>query len=221
MALPLLLIGTQAQAVNNGLYAGIGLGLQSYLPKISVFEEDPSDINRLTLNKGKSGLSGHVLLGYSQPLNDKFSIAVQADGMFTGIKAQLQTSNFDKEDNELTTNVQSTKLKNSLGLSLRPAMNLNAQAKAFLIIGYRHSRTNEQLLSTETIGFSRNFSYNGVEYGVGTEVNMNPSLGLRLELSQTSNPSKSITDPVTNASFRSKFKANQAVLSLVYYPNWA
>lgn len=218
----LMAMTTSSFAMNNGLYVGFGVGALDVLPEITLNAVQPFNSSFASFTQGNTDISGVIVLGYTYLFNDYFGLGMQVDGQVANsdIKFRVgQSSPFWSSNASFT-----TKFKDSGGVSVRPAFLMHDTATGYLILGYRRNSMSNNIYANDFVDpfNSLSFSYNnnGFEYGIGTEICLGNQISIRLEATQTAYQSKSFFDATTQGSFTSKVKANQGLLSLVWYPNF-
>lgn len=212
-------IAGSAMAVGGGFYSALGVGVQDAFFKFTAVDNSFNSQDNLTLEQGKTGISGALALGYNWLCSD-FLFGFQLDGQISGTKAKIQSYSFDPIDGIERSSI-TAEAKHSFGLNFRPGYLFNDNASGFLVLGYRHGRFNYNSISSDVDGMNfPNASVNrgGFEFGLGTEISLNEQLGLRLEVTQTRYGSKDLASLPDESRLSSKTTINQGLLSLVWYP---
>lgn len=217
------LLSLSVNAIAPGLYAGASVGVQDFLAdyRITDVDED-NDVSRSRLKLANDGVMGNVFAGYQQSVFSNAYIAFQADYQFTNTNARVFSNDIDGDTGEESVNSQFSKIKNSFGLSVRPGLSINSNSQGYGIVGYRRAHFESGLTATDDdlgpIRFKKKFNENGIEYGVGGQIQINQTAAVRLEVTQTQYKNKSFALPVSNTTFSHEYKVNQGLLSILYHP---
>lgn len=217
------LISLSANAAVPGLYAGASVGLQDFLAdyRITDVDED-NDVSKSRFKLANDGIMGNIFAGYQQSFFSNAFIAFQADYQFTNTHVQINSNDVDGDTGEESITSQFSKIKNSFGLSVRPGLFINSNYQGYGVIGYRKARFESGLIDSDddvgSIHFQKKFNENGIEYGVGGQVQVNQKLAVRLELTQTQYKNKPFALPVSDTTLNHKYKVNQGLLSILYHP---
>ena len=207
-------------AMGSGFYAGVGVGVQDVFSELSLTDYDENGVDVARMEQGNTGFMGSLSLGYNFLFNQQVMLGLQFDGQISGVKTEHQaTTTFLEEYNQSSI---TTKSKHGFGVNVRPGMLFNDNASGFLILGYRYIKVNHDFYENGTdiplLSFAQNQNNHGFEYGLGTEISLTEQFGLRLEVTQTQFQTNTIFSLANVAELTSKTKLNQALLSIIWYP---
>lgn len=221
-SLLLSVFATSAMAMNNGFYAGLGVGVADVLSKLTFTDVDANSIDSSSVELGNTGPLGSLVLGYNFLFGEQFMLALQLDGQISGVKTEITST--DNDVFGTSSNTISQKYKHGFGVSVRPGMSFNDTTSGFLVFGYRNAKMDYTLNEVDSnfppLNLTSSQDNHGFEFGLGTEMCLNDQLGLRLEVSQTQYQSKELVNATGAGSLNAKMKVNQALLSLIWYPNY-
>ncbi|KTD56495.1 outer membrane protein [Legionella shakespearei] len=211
-----------AMAMNNGFYAGLGLGVADVLSDLTFTDVDAFGTDVSSIELGSTGPLGSLVLGYNFLFGEQFMLGLQLDGQITGVKNEI--TSYDTDMFGTSSNTITQKYKHGFGVSVRPGASFNDTTNGFLILGYRNAKMDYTLTEIDSnsppLNLSASQNTHGFEYGLGSEVCLNDQLGLRLEVSQTQYQSKDLVNITGSGHLSAKMKSNQASLSLIWYPNY-
>lgn len=221
-----VLAANSAMAVNNGFYAGLGLGVADIISDITFTDVDATSTDRATVQLGSTGALGSLVLGYNFLFGEQFMLGLQLDGQISGVKNEMTT--YDSDIFGTSSNTITQKYKHGFGLSVRPGSSFNDTTNGFLVLGYRNAKMDYTLNEIDSnfppLNLTSSQNIHGFEFGLGGEVCLNDQLGLRLEVTQTQYQSKDLVNVSGSGAgaggLSSKMKSNQALLSLIWYPNY-
>jgi opacity protein-like surface antigen len=218
-----VIAANSAVAMNNGFYAGLGLGVADILTDVTYTDVDAFSTDRASIELGSTGPLGSLVLGYNFLFGEQFMLGLQLDGQISGVKNEITSYDSDIMYGNSSSSI-SQKYKHGFGLSARPGASFNDTTNGFLVLGYRNAKMDYTLNEIDSnfppLNLTGSQNIHGFEFGLGGEVCLNDQLGLRLEVTQTQYQSKDLVTIAGAGSLGSKMKSNQALLSLIWYPNY-
>lgn len=180
------------------------------------------------------GIGG--ILGYTVPINERFSIAMQLDAEVNGGNTQ-----YLKQDVALSQELLfdgspivasmalSEKSPGSFGISLLPEWHINFNpypsskraASLLFLAGYRYGKFDSELQASSFLTGNTNSKSttwrSGGELGIGAQVSLSNTLGIRLMSSKVFYQKKAIFKEFSNTWMaHSTIQKNQLLLSLIW-----
>lgn len=219
----LLALSCPLWAHTSSPYVAIGIGGQDQLNKTTSHEVDSLDVSETQMVMGGSKLKGAVALGYFQAINAMLGVGLQLDGSWSDSTVSLNSIDVEQGSGTDTLHMAAQNHFN-WGINARPTFALTDISNGFITLGYRRAKFraiyNENDAGGPVLNSQSKHFFNGFEYGVGAEIRIQPQVGIRFEASQTLYPQKRVIQPGDGTTIDNKPKINQALLSVVWYPNW-
>lgn len=213
-----LITSSQAIAMQDGLYIGLGGGLYGYGTDVEASDNDPP-ATTLKVEGTNSNITGSLMFGYSFPVSDRWSLALEIDGELNGGQSKPFDYSITNGGNTSTASL-TEKNRYAVGIALVPYWLMTPNNSLLFKLAYKRGRF--ETTATETAPqttTSTNKSWrNGLELGVGTQLTMMQNWDLRLSASHTFYDKETVFSSDPNAT--SQASVNKALLTVIWHSDW-